>query len=1220
MMNQNKFKNNNMKKSIKSTFCKFGLMLFLAMFTIAGKAQVAGGQYAMSISSVSATTNTIDVSLTIAVNSPAEGMRFGGFSTSINFNTAIINGGTISAAYVAGTRSNALSALPSNAVNVATAGTIRLTTATLSPGVDILPGTTLNLGTWRITNTNAWATANANLWLQNLLVSGKTNSAVVGQPVGVSSGSSFTYTTTAGNPAPGVVLSHSSAAPYSLSVGQICATAASQTASAAVSCFGYTNGSSTITLSPVPTHTSVSYTVDGGSVQTATLTSGSFTITGLSAGTHAVVISDSGCGNVSATGVSVGTPNQLTNSTTASACDSYVWSVNGQTYSASGTYTATNTSGACPVAETLNLTITPSSNHTTDVTACDTYTWSNNGQTYTTSGVYTGTTTNCVTEKLNLTITPSSNHTTNITACDSYTWSNNGQTYTTSGVYTGTTANCVTEKLNLTITPSSNHTTNITACGTYTWSNNGQTYTTSGVYTGTTANCVTEKLNLTITPETSNTTTASACNTYHWGVNDVDYTESGTYTDVRNCHTEILELTITPSTSHTTSINACGSYTWSNNGQTYTTSGIYTGTTSNCETQVLNLTITPNTTNTTTATACGSYTWSVNSQTYTTSGVYSVVSGCNTELLDLTINSATITVQPAGNFICSTAGSTSSFSVESNVTGASYTWEYRVVTAANPNPAWITISAANASTIYSNYTSATLNILKTATLPAAGTEYRVTVSGACGTATSNSAALLVISTVKAGTIASATTVCLGSDITLTLTKYAATSFQWQSAIGATGVFADIPGATGTSYTIEGATADMNKSYRVVVFNSCNNTTATSAIRTLKVDPTSVAGTVTGGGVVCAGSNGSLKVAGYVGKIQWEYSTDGISYANAPAAAAGQTVPFGTSSTNSTAATYVVTGITTGVYFRAKLTSGTCSSAYTEPVQYTIGTAASVGTISAASTTLCPATGTTLTLTGATGVITWEKATNLTTPVWTAIANSNVLSISTGNLAASTAYRAKVTIGLCSTVISNTVVVTVVAKPVAKPLVTNTTSPTGATALTAICTNSTTPKTLTIGAGYVGLIEWQVSTTSATTGFTTIAGETGATYTITNPVAGANYYRVRMYNTCGVEVLGAVKAVYYKDCGAPAKGVIAAPFGVVAYPNPYTENFNLSLTTSSDATVSVSIYDMTGKLIDKREVAPTEVSGLQVGGRYPSGVYNVVVTQGSDVKTLRVIKR
>ena len=44
--------------------------------------------------------------------------------------------------------------------------------------------------------------------------------------------------------------------------------------------------------------------------------------------------------------------------------------------------------------------------NTTTITACDTYTWENNGQTYTTSGVYTGSTNNCVTEKLDLTITP----------------------------------------------------------------------------------------------------------------------------------------------------------------------------------------------------------------------------------------------------------------------------------------------------------------------------------------------------------------------------------------------------------------------------------------------------------------------------------------------------------------------------------------------------------------------------------------------------------------------------------------------------------------------------------------------------------------------------------------------------------------------------------------------------------------------------------------------
>jgi hypothetical protein len=101
--------------------------------------------------------------------------------------------------------------------------------------------------------------------------------------------------------------------------------------------------------------------------------------------------------------------------------------------------------------EIQNLYNSSNPTNTTTASACNSYTW--NGQTYTQSGVYTGTTANCVTESLNLTITPSSTNTTTASACNSYTW--NGQTYTQSGVYTGTTANCVTESLNLTITPSS---------------------------------------------------------------------------------------------------------------------------------------------------------------------------------------------------------------------------------------------------------------------------------------------------------------------------------------------------------------------------------------------------------------------------------------------------------------------------------------------------------------------------------------------------------------------------------------------------------------------------------------------------------------------------------------------------------------------------------------------------------------------------------------------
>ena len=48
--------------------------------------------------------------------------------------------------------------------------------------------------------------------------------------------------------------------------------------------------------------------------------------------------------------------------------------------------------------------------------------------------------------------------------------------------------------------------------------------------------------------------------------------------------------------------------------------------------------------------------------------------------------------------------------------------------------------------------------------------------------------------------------------------------------------------------------------------------------------------------------------------------------------------------------------------------------------------------------------------------------------------------------------------------------------------------------------------------------------------------------------------------------------------------------------------------------------MTGRLLEVREVKAQDVTNYQFGDRYPSGVYNVIVTQGENAKTLRMIKR
>ena len=266
--------------------------------------------------------------------------------------------------------------------------------------------------------------------------------------------------------------------------------------------------------------------------------------------------------------------------------------LNPTTLLSNGTYYASQMVNGCESAtrEATIVSITPSTTNTSPISACGIYTWANNGQSYSASGTYTGTTTNCVTETLNLTITPSTTNTTPISACGTYSWANNGQTYTASGTYTGITANCVTETLDLTITPSMTNTTPISACGTYTWANNGQTYTTSGIYSGTTVNCVTQVINLTITPNSESTISVSACGVYAW--NGQTYTTSGIYFNTNsNCLTETLDLTITPSSTNTTTIVSPSSFTWGNTGITYTSSGFYMGSTVNCVTQYLDLTI-----------------------------------------------------------------------------------------------------------------------------------------------------------------------------------------------------------------------------------------------------------------------------------------------------------------------------------------------------------------------------------------------------------------------------------------------------------------------------------------------------------------------------------------------------------------------------------------------------------------------------------------------------
>ena len=113
-------------------------------------------------------------------------------------------------------------------------------------------------------------------------------------------------------------------------------------------------------------------------------------------------------------------------------------------------------------------------------------------------------------------------------------------------------------------------------------------------------------------------------------------------------------------------------------------------------------------------------------------------------------------------------------------------------------------------------------------------------------------------------------------------------------------------------------------------------------------------------------------------------------------------------------------------------------------------------------------------------------------------------------------------------------------------------------------------------------------------------------------------------------IGGVWGNYSKVCTLTTPGTTTRPttaitstetnFDAKAYPNPFADNFKLNVTTTSEEAVRIKVYDMLGKLIENSVIDPIEVRGFEVGNNYPSGVYNVIVSQGDNIKTLRVIKR
>jgi hypothetical protein len=810
------------------------------------------------------------------------------------------------------------------------------------------------------------------------------------------------------------------------------------------------------------------------------------------------------------------------NTTSITACDGYVWDLNGITYSQSGQYSiiSTNANG-CLHTEILDLIINNSTTTTTNITACDGYTWTVNNETYSQSGQYNVTSINANgcehTETLNLTINTSTSNTTSITACDNYTWAVNGQTYTQSGQYSFTSTNeggCTNvETLNLTINNSTSNTTTITACESYTWPINGDIIPVSGnyVYTTTNANGCThdEYLFLTINNPTSNTTTITACDSYTWAVNNNTYTQSGEYTFVstnaNGCtHTETLNLTINTSTSSTTSISACDSYTWSANAMTYSQSGTYTFV-HGCDTQTLVLTITPSTSSINVVSACDTYTWSATGVTYTQSGTYTFTNGCDTQTLELTITptTSTITVISACD---------------------AYTW------------------------------------------PANGAMYSqsgtYTFENGCSLQTLE----LIISQTVTPEFESISPICSGSTLVLPTSSLNGISGTWLPAIN---------NSATTTYT----------------FTPNANQCATTAQLTVVV--TSIA-TPTGVSAQTLSNGSTLSTIAINGtNIQW-YS----------AANNGNLLP---------SSTVLVSGTT---YYATQTING-CESAAL-PITITIGM-------------------------GVAGLLPSQCGVTLSAPnsivYATPVPNAQMYKFRVTHLGTNQAIEKEYALrnlylqSLSFYQYNQTYAIEVAVKrnniwePYGAPC--NITTPIAYTQVRTVqCGATLQSKNTTIYAnlvssalGYrfrvtntatnsVQLIDRQIRSFS----FGTVADYTaGAVYSIDVAVLNTNGEYLPYGPSCSVTT----PSTTLKETLTKNEDVL---FTVNGVPNPFSDNFKIHIESSSTEPLQIFTYDLIGKLIESHELSINSIENFETGVNYPSGIYNIIVSQGENTKSIRMVKR
>ena len=252
-----------------------------------------------------------------------------------------------------------------------------------------------------------------------------------------------------------------------------------------------------------------------------------------------------------------------------------------------------------------------------------------------------------------------------------------------------------------------------------------------------------------------------------------------------------------------------------------------------------------------------------------------------------------------------------------------------------------------------------------------------------------------------------------NNITLPSGHVGTLEYKWQSSTNNVD-FNDIAGANTNAYNPPSGlteTTYYKRLSRVSCQSDWSGAVSSNAL-TITVIPVSDAGVASGTITICSGSAATINLANNVGTIQWQNRIPSSSVWN--------------DITGETAATLNTGSLTASTYFRANVTNGVCSTDYSNLISITVNQPSDAG-IASGSISVCSGSGANVSLTGSLGTIQWQFSANGSTG-WSTIGDATSSFLNTGNLTATTYYRALVSNGVCSFDTSNSVIITVITTP------------------------------------------------------------------------------------------------------------------------------------------------------------------------------------------------